>query len=114
MPTELGLKKAFGRLEPIYPLRGEAEKVRRVWVSVLKGVSDDELLAAVDAYLQTDAKRFPKPGELLTKVKAARSRSTTSTDDEDYHKLRPGELREMLARYGVEPPGLSYPEGGDE
>ena len=61
----LHIHRALRKLAEAYHIKGKRDDVANVWIHVLADMEPQQLDVAVLAYLRTDSKWMPAPGQLL-------------------------------------------------
>lgn len=71
--TAVDTRREIKRLTMVYGGQKDQEELASTWAFVLKGVDVMELRSAVGDYLRSDARYFPKPGQLRSRILAERA-----------------------------------------
>lgn len=88
MVTRADMTEVLKKLSMAYgmPIAARRDKAafEDLWLDVLRNVTRHELLAAVDAYTASDAEHWPKPGQLLQRIKRERVPEGLTANDKTY------------------------------
>lgn len=61
------ISEALDRLAALYkPPTANLEALASAWEAALRGATADQIRAGVEAYIRSDARFFPKPGQIRT------------------------------------------------
>ncbi len=92
MASREQVRTLIGKLGTIYAQPQNVDGTVDGWLFVLEGCNDHELRKAVEEYMRSEARYFPKPGEILKHVQASRSKhwGEETQASKDWNQLQEG------------------------
>ena len=92
MASREQIRTLVGKLATIFNTPPNMEATVDGWMFVLEGCNDRELLRAVEEYMRSDERYFPKPGQILKNVQATRSKTwgQETQQSKDWNQLQEG------------------------